>query len=160
VIRPNPSLYSLYRSYYVDKYTIPFIVAEFLLLSFVYRKQIFKSRLLFYILLTMLSSLFKIDTLSRSVAVYIAYAITGFYLMLKRQKVVHLEKSAFFWTNTAFLVYSSGSFLIFLLRDFMMQEEQTSKDYAALWKTCFVALNICKNLLLSPAIYYINKTEE
>ena len=41
---------------------------------------------------------------------YIIYALTGFYTIVKEQKIVFIEKSSFFWANVAFVIYGSGMF--------------------------------------------------
>lgn len=87
--------------------------------------------------------------------VYILYGIAGFYDILSRQETPHLERSWFFWFNVAFLVYSSGSFLIFLLRQMVVLKNQEA--YRAIWHYVFLSLNIFKYLLVGVALYCYEK---
>lgn len=146
-----------------------FVLLEFLLISMVYARQIAKGRPYFYLPVIALAALFVTDTLYKSVwqinragcsylqLVFIVYALAGFYSLLRTQKILQLERSWFFWLNAAFLIYSSGSFFIFLARDILAKQDPGLHTYTQLWNTVFLALNITKNLLLATALYRLGQ---
>jgi hypothetical protein len=141
-----------------------FEIAEYSLLLLYFRNKVSLRDTLFYSLLVCGLTFFILTTsfdkgwfrlnrvgISTLVVVYIALSITGFYTMLKQKKIVFLEKSSFFWANVAILIYSSGSFFLFLSTSHITN----SADKAALtqlWGTLFVSLNILKNILLGIAL--------
>jgi hypothetical protein len=110
----------------------------------------------------LISALFVADTLNKTIydlnaffasffsLAYILYAITGFYVVLQKQKVLFLEKSSFFWINVAFLVYASGNLLLFLFKDYLRQNN--AEFFGLLWHTFFLVLNISKNIFLAIAL--------
>jgi hypothetical protein len=147
-----------------------FTLTEFLLLSYLYKDLIFKNRTIFLIVLYSLSLFYVSHTLSRPLNVpnkvggsiltftYIVYAIMGFYTIIKEQKVIFLDKYWFFWLNTALLVYASGSFLLFLFRDYLRAQDDGL--FVILWRYLFLSLNIIKNTLLAFAIYYYRGSQQ
>lgn len=144
-----------------------FILAEFILISCIYRKHLFRSRKAFILFVTGFSLAFTAHTLSYSLLefnktgssiftfIYIIYGIYGLYTILKKQDVIYLEKSWFFWLNVALIIYASGNFLLFLFRDYMVRENR--ELYLLLWKNVFLTLNIIKNLLLAVSLYRLSK---
>lgn len=139
-----------------------FVLAEFLLVSFIYKDKIFKKPALFYSFTGLLSLFFIATTYEKAVAdfntfgssffsfSYIIYGIAGLYTLLQEQKVVFLEKSSFFWVNVAFIIYASGNFLLFLFRYYL--QENDLELYKLLWSTFFLSLNVVKNILLGIAL--------
>jgi hypothetical protein len=140
-----------------------FMLSEFLLLSFFYRRKIFKSDRLFYFILLTLSLFFVADTLRRPVftfntfgcsifyITYIGYSFAGMYALLREQKIMFLGSSYFFWANVAIIVYASGSFLLFLFRFYLLNRD--IELLRLLWGTFFLPLNILKNIILGIALY-------
>ncbi len=139
-----------------------FILIEFLFISFIYKQNLIKNNFIFYLLITILSMFFIVNTLQKSVydlntfggsffyLAFIFYSIFGFFLLLKEQKVPSLEKSSFFWINVAFIIYSSGNFLLFLFKDYLQQNE--NELFLLLWSSFFLILNILKNTFLGIAL--------
>lgn len=139
-----------------------FILFEFLLVSFVYRKIIFKNQLVYYTLVISITSYFCISSFANSVwkfntsaasffyFIYIIYAISGLYRLLIEQKFLFLEKSGVFWMHCAFLIYGSGNFLLFLFTDYLMAAD--NELFKLLWSTFFLIINITLNLLLAVAL--------
>jgi hypothetical protein len=145
-----------------------FEVIEFTLFLLYYRNKVFTSNALFYIaygsgiLFFLLSTTFNSGwlTLNRPgicvlLVCYISLAILGFYKILKEQKLLQIERSSFFWTNVAILIYSSGAFFLFLGADAIRAIDK--QLMIKLWYTLFVSLNILKNILLGIAL---SKKEE
>lgn len=139
-----------------------FALVEFLIISFFYRKKIFRNDAVFYTIVVTLGSFFIINTYPVALTdfntfgssffsfSYIVYGIVGLYVLLKEQKVLFLEKSSFFWVNVAFIIYASGNFLLFLFRYYL--QENDVQLYRLLWSTFFLALNILKNVFLAIAL--------
>lgn len=136
-----------------------FVLLEFLLISFYYKERIFKNKAVFYIILVLFSVFFVVTTLYFSPFVfnlfgasffclaYITYTIYAFYLMLQKKEILFLHRSASFWVNVAFLIYSSGTFLLFLSKDYLMTTD--ARFFMRLWSIVFVSLNITKHVLLA-----------
>jgi hypothetical protein len=82
---------------------------------------------------------------------YIILCITGFYSLLQKQEFVYLEKSWFFWLNTALTIYASGNFLLFLFMDYLNTLDRPL--FLKIWNIFFL-LNITKNLLIAVALYH------
>lgn len=141
-----------------------YILLEFLILSFIYRKKIFKNDRLFWVFTGCLGGFFVVHTISRDVLklnkvgggvlllAFIFYGIWGLYTILKEQKEIYLERSWFFWLNIALIIYASGSFLIMLFRDYIAAVDY--ELYKQLWNNVFLLLNIIKNILLGISIYH------
>lgn len=146
-----------------------FALSECLFIFLFYRNKVFRSDALFRFLLIanlclfiMLTSVytgwFRLDRLGISIFLlqYIGLSIAGFYQILKQQKILFLERSSFFWSNVAILIYASGAFFLFLFTTSI----KTTADQMALtqlWGTLFLSLNILKNILLTIAL---SKKEE
>ncbi|RYZ52148.1 MAG: hypothetical protein EOP49_10250 [Sphingobacteriales bacterium] len=139
-----------------------YLVAEFLILCFVFRPVLAVRHRLFYFFIGAALLFFTITALPQNARSfnqagaslfsfsYIAMGIAGLYLILRQQQILYLEKSWFFWLNTALILYASGNFLIFLFSDLRYRETGLFLD---LWQI-FQVLNITKNILLSPALYF------
>ncbi len=113
-----------------------FLVTEFLLIAFYYRDRIFKKKQLFYTAISILIAIYTLSVFIKSNHAFnfiggtlfdftcIIFAVAGFYSLLKRQEIIFLDKSKFFWVNVAFLVYCSGNFLVFLFSEYLIQKDK------------------------------------
>ena len=147
-----------------------FLPAEFILVSLLYQKYVLKARpSLFFLFMLCMCLGFIVHTSINSAAVlnkfggsafyftYMLYSMLGFYMILKKQDVIHIERSWKFWTNVTFLLYASGDFFLLLFAGYL---KKTYPDfYTALWQNVWLTLTIVKNLLLGIAVYYYNKSE-
>lgn len=139
-----------------------FILTEFLLISAIYKNEIFKKNdKLFYGFVVFLSSVFVIGVFTQDETIfklnttgaglfyfsYIIYAIAGFFTILKKQQVLFIERSSFFWVNVALLLYASGSVLTLLFHNYLDE-----RFFLFLWHICFRVLNISKNVILAVAL--------
>jgi hypothetical protein len=136
-----------------------FVLLEFVLISFYYKERIFWNRGLFYTILVSFSVFFVVSTTYFSPFVfnlfgasffclaYIIYTISAFYFMLQKKEILFLHRSSFFWVNVAFLIYASGTFLLFLSKDYLMTTD--ARFFMRLWSIVFVTLNIIKHILLA-----------
>lgn len=139
-----------------------FLLIDFIMVSWYYKKYIFKSAVLFYSITGSLVVFFIINTMMHSWHVfnlfaasffclsYIIYAVAGFYQIMKVQEMVFLHQSSFFWTNVAFLIYASGNFMLFLSKDFLMETDRPF--FVQLWSVIFLSLNISKHVFLAIGI--------
>lgn len=138
-----------------------FVLVEFFFLSFYYRDKIFRNKTVFYTVLATLSTFFVVQTLRADKSIwhfntygscvfcltYIIYCILGMYALLKEQKVIFLDRSPLFWVNVGFILYSSGSFLLFLFKIYL---QETDMDLLrTLWTAFFLPCNILKNIALA-----------
>lgn len=141
-----------------------FLVVEFLFLSFIFKRAVFGKRsLLFFVWLAGVVAVyalmsvrtfqtFNLTSASIFYFVYVIYVLLGFLYILKMSEVILLERSWFFWVCVAFGLYSSGDFLLFLFRNYIV--ENNSDLMSKLWTYLFLTSNILKNLLLGIAIYW------
>jgi len=141
-----------------------FILAEFVLLSLIIRKNAFRNNsvfiaiasllALFFIAHTVWKSVFQVNITGASIFIflYIIYGILGLYAILREQAVTFLERSGFFWFCIAVIIYASGAFLLFLFRDYIVAKD--AQLFGRMWQTIFLCLNITKNLLLAPALKF------
>lgn len=144
-----------------------FILIEFLFISFIYKKLIFKNQLLFYIITLILSLVFIISTLgnyqndlngigaSIFYAVYILFVGISLYNLLQKQDYEKILDNSVFWVNAAFLFYASGNFLLFLFKDYLRQHE--NHIFSLLWSFSFLSLNILRNIFLAISLYKYRK---
>ena len=139
-----------------------FVLLEFVLISFYYKKKVFTNTAFFYAFIISLSAFFILNTLSKIfkdlntfgysifLFTFILYGIIGLYLILKEQKIFFIEKSSFFWANAAFILYASGNLLLFLFKDYLHEKNVLAFNF--LWTVSFLTLNILKNLLLAISL--------
>jgi len=131
--------------------------------TYFYKKNIIPSRLVFWIitplavLLYILHTLYTIswsqlNTGGYSIALisYILLSILGYKNILNTQKALYIGSSAFFWGNTAIMVYACGSFFIFLFKDRL--HPVNAEMFGKIWVYGFLTFNITKNLLLAVAL--------
>lgn len=86
---------------------------------------------------------------------YIILSLLGFHRALIKPKAFFIEKTSFFWANTAIFIYTSGAFFILLFQEVL--KKQNVQVLAEIWGTLFLSLNILKNILLGIAL---SKKEE
>lgn len=141
-----------------------FVLTEFIILSFIYRKRVFPNDRVFFLFTGAMVVFFVSTTLNASLVrfnmfgasffsfSYIVYGLLGFRSILKETDIVSLERYWFFWLNTAVLTYASGTFLLFLFKDYLWAVNEVF--YKQLWNSLFQLLNIIKNILLAVALYH------
>jgi hypothetical protein len=142
-----------------------FLLAEFMFLTYYYRRRVLNNTVLFkvialsgiggFILHTTLmpARWLAFNYIASSVLnfYYIVLSISGFYCLLKEKKMIFPEQSTFFWANVAVLIYASGNFFIFLLRNSVQASDPGMM--MMLWTTVFLSLNILKNILLAIGLF-------
>ena len=113
-----------------------FLIVEFILISLYYQREILQKKYFYFFLIPVPVLFFLASIIGKSnIALSflggsifdftcIFYAISGFYTLLKKQQVVFLDRSAFFWVNVAFLVYCCGNFFIFLFSEYLIQKDK------------------------------------
>ncbi len=75
----------------------------------------------------------------------------GFYDIMRREQVLHLERSPFFIFCAAFLLYVSGSFLIMVYAPRFKTEDH--RALILMWVSIHNSLNILKNGAIARALY-------
>lgn len=128
-----------------------------------YEKSIIPSRLSFWIIAPAAVLLYVVHTIytvswnqlntggySMMLLSYILLSILGYRHILHAQKTVYIGALAFFWGNTAIMVYACGAFFIFLFKDKI--HPVNAELFGKLWIYGFLTFNITKNLLLAVAL--------
>jgi hypothetical protein len=108
---------------------------------------------IFYILHTLFSiSWHQLNTGGYSVVLmsYILLSMLGFRNILHNQRTKYIGTSAFFWGNTAIMVYACGAFFIFLFKDKVYSVN--AELFGQLWIYGYLTFYITKNLLLGVAL--------
>ena len=82
--------------------------------------------------------------------VYMVFSFFGFYKMFTTDNYIRLEKSSFFWGNTAFLISSSTSFIIYLFRNYTNEVDMNLSKF--IWDYFFVGIMLVFYLLLTIAL--------
>lgn len=141
-----------------------YFAVEFVFISLYYNKYIFKHKsifitillagLLFYSITTINSETFTHYGLNGIGAgafllAYITYSLAGFHKILKEQTIVRLERSPFFWINTAFLIYAAGSIVVFVCLDFFLVENKMLIYTLWVFRN---TLNVIKNVIFAKAL--------
>ncbi len=80
---------------------------------------------------------------------YILLALAGYRMLFREQKNSFLEKSPFFWANTAIAMYAAGGLLLCLLRGITAHPHPAMPP---IWPYLFLSLNILKNILTGIAL--------
>jgi hypothetical protein len=83
----------------------------------------------FYIVLFLVTQLYFFDdffifnTYSYSFLHFllILFSSFGFYKVFKEESIIYIEKSAFFWLNSAFLFFSSGALVISVFSKYLLE---------------------------------------
>jgi hypothetical protein len=107
---------------------------------------------LLYFLQLAKTPLFVSETFAYAVFLFsfLLLSLFGFYTILREKKIVFIEKSKFFWVNVAFLIYSSGDFILLIFTDYL--RNYNDKLYIILFSTFFLIINILKNSFLGVAL--------
>ncbi|UXX77774.1 hypothetical protein N7E81_10370 [Reichenbachiella carrageenanivorans] len=133
-----------------------FSIFEILILGFIYSTQ-WKSRFIFLIVPIIWCVAFGIKLFENingfhgeyfaiSSFIVMAFACYAFYRIFIEESVLSLESYYFFWINTGFLIYASGSLFSFLLSHHILMENESS------WML-HNAANILKNLLFAIGLW-------
>lgn len=160
-------------SYYIRGYlhinnSLPgnfFAGVEFLCILFFYKNKVFLHRnTLFYILLsggvffflattTLGAGWLKLNRMAITffLLLYIVLALAGFHTLIRNLQSRFIERSSFFWTNTAVFLFASGAFFLFLYTA-NIKSAADKKALSQLWFTLFQVINILKNILLGIAL--------
>ncbi|MEO5644377.1 MAG: hypothetical protein ABIQ40_03845 [Bacteroidia bacterium] len=141
-----------------------FLLIEFLLISFYFRKQIFKNNSLFSIITVCVSLYFILSTLNKPIdhlnledasvfcLIYILYGLMFFYSFLKKDLSENSQVLlAELGVNIALFVYASGTLMIFLFSPVALKTE--NKLFIQIWYTVFLSLNIFRYTLIAFALY-------
>jgi hypothetical protein len=104
--------------------------------------------IILYSLFTFKTNILKFNSvgLSAFYVCYILYSILGFFRIIKEQKVLFLERSQFFWLNTAWLIYPAGVLFIFLFEDYYNSHHK--KEIDNIWILVCI-LNIIKYIFIA-----------
>jgi hypothetical protein len=86
---------------------------------------------------------------------YLVISTIGYLQMFRNLPHLHIEKSSFFWFNTAFFIYSSSSLLIFLFADYLMRENQ--ELFYTLWLYVYKIINIARYTLIGIGLGKLKK---
>lgn len=151
-----------------------FFLLEFLFFAFAFRKRIFRNDKEFGIIISVLMlgylyytvichSPFEHHLTGAAIffsAPYILWCILGFHSIMfqKNNRIIALEKSSFFWFNTALILYACGSIILFLFYDYLIALKG-NKEFLSLWLIVFISVNILKNIVLVPIVYFYKKEE-
>lgn len=146
-----------------------FFLLEFIAISWFFISEIARPRVrgLAYSLAVLTGSYFVISTIDRGVlnanyadaallyAIYIYYALVGLHKVIQEIEYVMVERNPLFIFCIAILLYSSGSFFIFLFEHVMLIS--LGKLVDVLWVYVHNVLNIIKNLLIAYGLFLIAK---
>jgi hypothetical protein len=146
-----------------------FFLAEFILISSYFNQYVFekKYKKRTIIVLILIAVYFVIDTILNSVlkpnyidaailyCLYILFSIFGLYRVMKTIEFLSIEKSPLFIFCIAFLIYASGSFIIFLFEYEVLQIDKAF--ISAMWQFVRNPMNILKNLLIGYGFVLMNK---
>jgi hypothetical protein len=73
-------------------------------------------------------------------AIVIVFTTIGFYKIFKSEALIFIEKSAFFWLNSAFLIYASGSIIITIFSKYLIERDPELQLF--FWTYLFGTVNI------------------
>ena len=136
-----------------------FLLLQFLLVSFYYKRSLSINSKIFITSIVILLSTYVYlagndhtpSFNGKGAAIlflsFMIYSIAGFYKIQKENIIVRLESSSTFWVNVAILVYSSGCFLIFLFKSYLLEHNEAL--FKSLWIWLILSLNIFKNGILA-----------
>lgn len=141
-----------------------YLLIEFILLSLYYKKEAFPMKTSFNFFFVLFPAAFLMHTIciarggnGFNIAganlfhlAYVLFSLLGFYRLLREQKISLLEKSSFFWANTALLMYASGNLIIALLRHNVAEAGTEAMMIA--WQYIFLSLYMLKNILIGIAL--------
>lgn len=90
--------------------------------------------------------------------IVILLSTTYFFRLINNTQVPELTRFYLFWLNTAFLIYFSGAFFIFLTTNFILNPENDRKVHD-LW-ILHNFFNIAYNVLLAKSVYTWKKMKQ
>jgi len=148
-----------------------FFLLEFMAVSWFFVSEISHSRVrgLAYSLVILVGGYFIISTLQGGVltanytaaalfyAIYIYYALAGLHKVIQEIEYTMVERNPLFVFCVAILLYSSGSFIIFLFEHIMQLSHGRLVDL--LWVYVHNMLNIIKNLLIAYGLVLTGKRQ-
>lgn len=144
--------------------TNSYFLLEFVLLSLYYKKEVFPAETSFHLFSLVFPAAFIFYTSFRAggwsasnyinvcilALYYLLCSLKGFYTLLREQKINFLEKSSFFWANTAVIMYATGIFIIVLLsKKIALQDRETTIKAGQYTFLCLYSL---KNILIGIAL--------
>jgi hypothetical protein len=152
--------YALHSNYHW--LTNIYFLSEFVFLSLYYKKEVFQAETSFYLFSLLFLAVFIFytsfseegwSTFNAANACipalyYLLCSFKGFYTLIREQKISFLEKSSFFWANTAVILYATGIFIIVLLSNKLQDRETTIK----VEQYTFLCLYSLKNILIGIAL--------
>ena len=147
-----------------------FFLTEFVLVSLFFIHEVFppKYRNASLLLLFLISSYFAAHTTVNSIVranyadaailygIFIFYSIFGLTKVIKEIEFVMVEHNPLFIFSVAFLLYSSGIFIIFLFENKLIYLDR--KLINNLWAFVHNPLNIIKNIMIGYGLIMINKS--
>lgn len=137
-----------------------FFLVEFILVSCYFHQYVFdkKFRKQVLIVLGLVAAYFVVDTCWHSVlkpnyvgaglfyCFYILFAVVGLYKVMKETEYLMIERSPLFIFCVAFLIYASGSLIIFLFEHEILKND---KEFTyIMWLFVRNPMNILKNILI------------
>lgn len=129
-----------------------FLLAECILVSFYYRKIIFRNQIIFWIVVLSTTLFFITHTIYYSMRdmnmqaasllylIYMGFGIAGFYKLLHQPEIIYLGKSSFFIINAAFFIYASANFLLYLFGTYLRKND--FEFLVSIWGSFFMTINI------------------
>jgi hypothetical protein len=85
-------------------------------------------------------SFYEFNTYAYSLlhAIVIVFTTIGFYKIFKAEALIFIEKSAFFWLNSAFLIYASGSIIVTIFSKYLIDRNPELQSFSGI--ICLVLL--------------------
>jgi hypothetical protein len=139
-----------------------YLIAQFSLLVWVFKKELPRPRvsdtiLLLFILFCLVNiSVFQgpwvFNSVSNVVAslILIGFCLFYFYRLLNDLPIVHIEHLPMLWISLAVLIYYGGNFFLFLANNYLTYDE--SGSHKLMW-ILHNLLNITKNILFAIALW-------
>lgn len=139
-----------------------FVIIELILIYHIYKPKLFRNKALFFIILIGLELFFITTTISNSIydfnalgasvllVSYIILSVAGFFKILQNEQILFIERSSFFWFNSAILIYSAANLLVFLFKDYLV--EYDNEFFIQLWTNFFRVISIVKSILFAFAL--------
>ena len=138
-----------------------YFLTEFLLVSLYYYKNIGREQRYFIYSISIIVVLYTIQTFLHGIgnrngvgaatfyAIYLLYALWGFFVISKRHLYDIVTQSSFFWVNVAILLSSSGRVILFLFEDYLTLHQHG--HLATLW-VIYRMFNVLINILFAIAL--------
>lgn len=141
-----------------------FVVVEFILIGWMYQLHLYKlyNRYLIPVLIVAFSifsiinslfiqSIYTFNTYARPIGnlLFIIFAISYYYKLLKELKIRYLERNPMFWINTGILIYFSGSLFLFIFSNYLLKQTQLNN----LFWSIHAGLNVFINVLYAIGLW-------